>query len=86
VFAGPNGGPICGAATSTSWSGGRKPHERSAYPGLHFHGLRHSGNTLAARTKASLRDLMARMGHDSTNAAIIYLHATAEADRQIAGL
>jgi hypothetical protein len=29
---------------------------------------------------------MARMGHDSTNAAIIYLHATAEADRQIAGL
>ena len=30
------------------------------------------------------RDLMARMGHDSMNAAIIYQHATREADRVIA--
>ncbi|GAA1802048.1 hypothetical protein GCM10009835_20930 [Planosporangium flavigriseum] len=33
-------------------------------PGLHFHDLRHTGNTLAAATETSLRDLMARMGHD----------------------
>jgi integrase len=32
-------------------------------PGLHFHDLRHTGNTLAAGTGASLADLMARMGH-----------------------
>jgi integrase len=53
-------------------------------PGLHFHDLRHTGNTLAAKTGASLRDLMARMGHDSQAAAMIYQHATSAADRAIA--
>ncbi|MGC4860013.1 tyrosine-type recombinase/integrase [Micromonospora sp. DT41] len=53
-------------------------------PNLHFHDLRHTGNTLAAQTGASTRDLMARMGHDSPQAALIYQHATAEADRAIA--
>ena len=53
-------------------------------PGLHFHDLRHTGNTFAAATGVSTRDLMARMGHDSINAAIIYQHATRQADRVIA--
>lgn len=53
-------------------------------PGLHFHDLRHTGNTLAARTGASLRDLMSRMGHDSAAAALIYQHASSAADRSIA--
>ncbi|MEV4417391.1 site-specific integrase [Catellatospora sp. NPDC049609] len=52
--------------------------------GLHFHDLRHTGNTLAASTGASLRDLMARMGHDSPAAALIYQHATSQSDRAIA--
>ncbi len=41
-------------------------------PGFHFHDLRHTGNTLASRTGASLADLMARMGHSSTRSALIY--------------
>jgi integrase len=53
-------------------------------PGLHFHDLRHTGNTLAAESGASLRDLMARMGHDSMQAALIYQHRTRGADRRIA--
>jgi integrase len=53
-------------------------------PGLHFHDLRHSGNTLAAQTGTSLRDLMARMGHDNPRAALIYQHATSGADRAVA--
>ncbi|MGI5212497.1 hypothetical protein [Plantactinospora sp. CA-290183] len=53
-------------------------------PNLHFHDLRHTGNTLAAQTGASTRDLMARMGHDSPQAALIHRHATAEADKAIA--
>jgi integrase len=53
-------------------------------PGLHFHDLRHTGNHLAARTGATTKDLMARMGHDDMRAALIYQHATAEADREIA--
>jgi integrase len=53
-------------------------------PGLHFHDLRHTGNTLAAQTGTSLRDLMARMGHDNPRAALIYQHATSSADRAVA--
>jgi len=51
---------------------------------LHFHDLRHTGNTLAARSGTSLRDLMTRMGHDSPRAALIYQHASAKADLAIA--
>ncbi|WP_086560984.1 tyrosine-type recombinase/integrase [Streptomyces africanus] len=52
--------------------------------GLHFHDLRHTGNTLAASTGASTRELMARMGHSTARAALIYQHASAERDRLIA--
>lgn len=52
--------------------------------GLHFHDLRHTGNVLAASTGTSLRDLMARMGHDSPRAALIYQHASSDADLAIA--
>ena len=39
--------------------------------GVRFHDLRHTGNTLAATTGASTRELMARMGHASPRAALI---------------
>jgi len=52
--------------------------------GLVFHDLRHTGNTLAAGTGASTRELMARMGHASPRAALIYQHASAERDKVIA--
>lgn len=44
--------------------------------GIHFHDLRHTGNTLAANAGANLRELMDRMGHDSERAALIYLHGS----------
>jgi integrase len=53
-------------------------------PNLHFHDLRHTGNMLAAASKPTTKDLMARMGHDSMEAAIIYQHASREADQSIA--
>ena len=43
-------------------------------PPIHFHDLRHTGNQLAADEGANLRELMDRMGHRSTLAALIYLH------------
>jgi integrase len=52
--------------------------------GVHFHDLRHTGNHLAAITGASTKELMARMGHSSVRAAMIYQHATRERDREIA--
>ena len=53
-------------------------------PRIHFHDLRHTGNNLTANAGASLRELMARMGHSSTRAAMIYLHSTDERQREIA--
>jgi integrase len=51
--------------------------------GLRFHDLRHTANTLAA-PGSSTKELMRRMGHASTRAAIMYQHATDERDRAIA--
>ena len=39
---------------------------------------------MAAATGASLRELMERMGHSSSRAALIYQHATRERDEAIA--
>ncbi|WP_433179317.1 tyrosine-type recombinase/integrase [Actinoallomurus sp. CA-150999] len=52
--------------------------------GIHLHDLRHTGNTFAAESGASLAELMSRMGHSSTRAARIYLHARQERDKEIA--
>ena len=83
VFAGTSGRPIWRGNFNklVNW---RAAVVKIGQPGLHFHDLRHTGNTLAARTGASTRDLMARMGHDSPQAAMIYQHATAAVDRAIA--
>lgn len=51
---------------------------------VHFHDLRHTGNQFAADAGAGLRELMDRMGHGSTRAALIYLHATSQRQRAIA--
>lgn len=51
---------------------------------VRFHDLRHTANTLAAATGASTRELMARMGHASTRAAMIYQHATSDRDAALA--
>jgi integrase len=52
--------------------------------GIHFHDLRHTGNTLAATAGASMRELMDRMGHDSQRAAMIYLHGSSARQQEIA--
>ncbi|GII03004.1 tyrosine-type recombinase/integrase [Planobispora takensis] len=52
--------------------------------GVHFHDLRHTGNTFASQSGATLRELMNRMGHSTTRAALIYLHTENDRDRKIA--
>ncbi len=49
---------------------------KAGLTGVHFHDLRHTGNTLAASAGATVRELMDRMGHDSQRAAMIYLHGS----------
>ncbi|MEH1012548.1 site-specific integrase [Micromonospora sp. CPCC 206060] len=81
LFLGPKGGPLRRSNFQDHW---RKAVAEISQPGLHFHDLRHTGNTWAAETGATLRDLMDRMGHSTTRAALIYLHKTAGRDRKIA--
>jgi integrase len=82
VFTGPTGAPLRrGNFRQRVWV----PALRSAgLPAVHFHDLRHTGNTLTAAAGANLRELMDRMGHSSTRAALIYLHATDQRQRKIA--
>jgi integrase len=82
VFPGAKGGPPRRGNFNkmSAW-----PHavESIGMTGLHFHDLRHTGNQFAAQSGARLRDLMARMGHDSERAAMIYQHEAQGADKAI---
>ena len=82
VFPGARGGPLRRSNFNkmSAW-----PHAAQTVgaQGLHFHDLRHTGNHFAAASGASLKDLMARMGHDSERAAIIYQHEARGADQVI---
>lgn len=48
---------------------------------LHFHDLRHAGDTLASTAGASTREPMTHMGHSSSRAALIYQHMARDRDR-----
>jgi integrase len=61
-----------------------KAVEKAGLNEVHFHDLRHTGNALTAEAGANLRELMERMGHSSTRAALIYLHSTSERQRKLA--
>ena len=64
--------------------GPRTACRRRALDSFHLHDLRHTGNTLAGEAGATLRELMDRMGHASTRAALIYQHRTTQRDKVIA--
>jgi integrase len=83
VFAGPSGAPLW-RGNFNKLVGWTEAVRRIGAPGLHVHDLRHTGNTLASKSGASLRDLMTRMGHDNPRAALIYQHRCEAADRAIA--
>lgn len=53
-------------------------------PALRWHDLRHTGAVLAAQTGATLAELMARLGHSTPNAALLYQHAAKDRDAAIA--
>ncbi len=52
--------------------------------GIHFHDLRHTGNTLAGEAGGSLHELMDRMGYSTTRAALTCQHRTSLRDKMIA--
>jgi integrase len=82
VFPGAKGGPIR-RGNFNKMSVWPQAVASISMPGLRFHDLRHTGNQFSANSRAGLRDLMARMGHDSERAAMIYQHEARGADQAI---
>ncbi len=78
VFTERRGGSLRLYTVERAW---RQARKSVGVAQLRLHDLRHTGNTLAAATGASTKELMARMGHASPQAALIYQHATADRDR-----
>jgi integrase len=82
VFTGPTGLPLRnGNFRLRVWAAALTA---AGLPDIHFHDLRHTGNDLTGEAGASLRDLMERMGHSSTRAALIYQHSSVERQRALA--
>lgn len=81
VFVGPKGGRLWRSNFQPTWN--TAVAAAGIGVDLHFHDLRHTGNTLAAGSGASLRELMAHMGHSTPRAALIYQHATKAGERAI---
>ena len=82
VFPGAKGGPLR-RGNFNKMSGWPDAVRTIGAAGLHVHDLRHTGNQFAAYSGAALKDLMARMGHDSERAALIYQHEARGADKRI---
>lgn len=81
VFVGPKGGRLRRSNFNKIWS---EAAASAGVPGAHFHDLRHTGGTLAATEGATTKELMARLGHSSSRAALIYQHATKQRDKSLA--
>ena len=81
VFVGRTGEPMRGDAIRQAFTRARTKVGMSDF---RFHDLRHTGQTLAAATGATLADLKKRLGHASNAAALRYLHAIDGHDGDIA--
>lgn len=82
VFTSPSGAPLRNS-NFRQWSW-LPALSKAGLTGTHFHDLRHTGNVLTAGTGATLRELMDRMGHSSTRAAMIYMHGSDARQHEIA--
>lgn len=81
VFTSPEGHPLRRTKFRNRWV---KACAQAGISGLHFHDLRGSGATWAATSGATVRELMARLGHTTPTMALRYQHATKERDKAIA--
>jgi integrase len=84
LFVGPEGGIPRRRNFNRIWHKALSGAGIPADMGLHLHDLRHTGSTWSAQSGATLKELMARIGHSSTRAAMIYQHATRDRDQAIA--
>ena len=75
---------MCGLVTVRATDLNELTDNRQARPSVRFHDLRHFAGTQAARKGYTGRELQARLGHGTARAAMIYQHAVAERDRELA--
>jgi integrase len=80
VFTGDQGGPL---RPHVFYAAFKKARAAAGRPDLTLHDLRHTSDTLAAATGATLPELMHRMGHATPHSALRYLHATRDRARVI---
>ncbi|MGI3786836.1 MAG: tyrosine-type recombinase/integrase [Janthinobacterium lividum] len=71
LFPAAHGGHL---APATLYRSFYRAREAAGRPDLRFHDLRHTGQTLAARAGADLRELMNRAGQSTSSAALRYIH------------
>ena len=82
LFVGEKGGPLRQLTLHNHWTRARAA---AGLPdGFRFHDLRHTANTITASSGASTRELMHRLGHASSAAALRYQHATRDRDIALA--
>jgi integrase len=82
VFTSVKGSPLLNRYFAPYWK--RALRDAGLDDSIRFHDLRHLAGTSAATAGASLREIMARMGHASSDASLRYLNASARRDSEIA--
>jgi integrase len=81
LFPAANGGHL---APSTLYRSYYPARVAAGRPDLRFHDLRHTGAVLAAQSGATLADLMGRLGHSTSGAAMKYQHTAEARDLELA--
>ncbi len=82
VFTSVKGSPLLNRYFAPHWK--RALRDVGLPETTRFHDLRHLAGTSAATAGASLREIMARMGHASSDASLRYLKASQRRDSEIA--
>jgi integrase len=83
LFSGPKGGRLPRATLRSAWIAAC---DAAGLEDFHLHDLRHTGLTAVAQAGASLKDIQARGGHASVQAAMRYQHSSAERDAEVAAM
>lgn len=81
MFPNRNGAHMSTDTIRKRWN---KARSAAGLPNFHIHDVRHVGLTLVARSGATLKDLMARGGHSTSDAALRYQHTGQEQDARVA--
>ncbi|RBY87456.1 tyrosine recombinase XerC [Blastococcus sp. TF02A-26] len=83
LFTRRDGSQLRAMHVQNAWQTARK---KVARPDVHLHDLRHAGLTLTAQLGGTLAEVQRRAGHASARAALIYQHAAASRDQDLAAL